>query len=115
MFEKCSNCGSRVIRGVTDDRGTYCSKACRGWAAFPQFCDRCKSASSDISSGGTATFNGIGTALYGSGDPCPTCSSVIKRLFFTFVYIPLIPLGKYRVKHVTPSRFLSRKIVRTTI
>jgi len=110
MFEKCGNCGSRVIKGVTDDRGTFCSSACRSWFAYPDFCDRCKLASTEKSSGGTATLNGIGTMLYGSGDPCPVCSSVIKRLFFTLLYIPIIPLGKYRVKAVTPQRFLSRKI-----
>ena len=110
MFEKCANCGARVIRGVTDERGTYCSAACRSYAAYPGFCDQCRAASTEVSSGGTATVNGIGTKLYGSGDPCPTCSAVTKRLFFCFVYIPLIPMGKYRVKYVTPARFFSRKI-----
>jgi hypothetical protein len=61
-----------------------------------EFRERCRSASSDVSSGGTATFNGIGTAHYASGDPCPICSSVIKRLFCCLVYIPLIQLGKFR-------------------
>lgn len=115
MFEKCDNCGGRSVRAIRDDRGSFCSQACRSWAAFPRFCERCISASSDVSSGGTATINGIGTKLYGSGDRCPTCNSVIKRLFFCLVYIPLIPLGKFRVKHVTPSRFFSRKIVRKTL
>lgn len=111
MFEKCSNCGSRVIRGITDTTGTYCSNVCRTFAAYPDFCERCKAASINVSSGGTATINGIGTKLYGNGDPCPTCSSVIKRKFFCFVFIPLIPLGKYRVKNATPTRFFSRQIV----
>jgi hypothetical protein len=111
VFERCANCGARVFKGVTDDRGTFCSTACRTYAAYPGFCERCTAASTDVSSGGTATFNGIGTALYGSGDRCPTCSSVIKRLFFCIVFVPVIPLGKFRVKHVTPQRFFSRKIV----
>jgi len=28
----------------------------------------------------------------------------------TFVYVPVIPLGKYRVKYVPPRRYLSRKL-----
>jgi len=28
----------------------------------------------------------------------------------TFVYVPVIPLGKYRVKYVQPRRYLSRKL-----
>ena len=30
--------------------------------------------------------------------------------WFTLIYLPVIPLGRYRVKKVTPSRYLSRKL-----
>ena len=107
---KCTNCGSWVIGGETDANGTFCSNVCRTYFLYPGFCDSCRMATTDVSSGGTFTFNGIGTALYGSAEVCPTCASVVKRLFFTILFIPIIPLGKYRVKYVTKKKFFSRKL-----
>ena len=79
-------------------------------AAHPGFCAQCTAISTDKSSGGTYTINGIGTKLYGSQDRCPTCHAVTQTHWITLVYLPVIPLGKYRVKQVTPGRFLSRKL-----
>jgi hypothetical protein len=78
----------------------------------PGFCDNCVRASTDVPGGGTFTLNGIGTRLYGSGDRCPICQSVVQRLFFCVLFIPLIPIRKYRVKYIAPARFLSRRIAR---
>jgi len=110
MFEKCGNCDSRVIKGTTDQYGTFCSRQCHDNFVHPGYCDSCLHATTAESSGGTFTFNGIGTRLYGSRDRCPQCSSVIQRLFFCVIFIPIFPLAKYRVKYVAPSRFLSRKL-----
>jgi hypothetical protein len=110
MFEKCGNCGARVVKGRTDQYGTFCSSACHDHFVHPGFCASCLHATTEVSSGGTFTFNGIGTRLYGSGDPCPVCRSVVQRLFFCVIFIPLIPIAKYRVKYVTPGRFLSRRL-----
>lgn len=110
MFEKCENCDQRVVVGRKDEYGTFCSAECQDNFVHPGFCDACLQATTDVSSGGTFTLNGIGTRLYGSGDRCPVCRSTIQRLFFCVVFIPIIPIAKYRVKYIAPSRFLSRKL-----
>lgn len=56
-------------------------------------------------------MNGIGLMLYGNKEPCATCGSVIKTLWFCVVFIPLIPLGKYRVIALDGRRFLSRRLL----
>jgi len=110
MFDKCGNCGRRVVGGMKDDLGVFCSKPCRAWFAHPGFCEGCTSVSTEESSGGTSTFNGIGTKLYGGGQPCSICGSVIQTKWFCVVFIPVIPISKYRVKYPAPQRFVSRKL-----
>ena len=110
MFEKRGNCDVRVVRGRTDEYGTFCSRECHGHFVHPGFCAACLHGTTEVSSGGTFTFNGIGTRLYGGGDRCPVCQSTVQRLFVCVIFIPLIPLAKYRVKYVAPSRFVSRKL-----
>lgn len=110
MLEKCPNCGGRVLKGVRNQRGVFCSVECSNNAIHPGFCAACMDATTDKSSGGTFTFNGIGTKLYGAKDQCRTCGSIIQRHWVTFLWIPLIPLGRYRVKFTQPRRFLSRRL-----
>jgi len=109
MFEQCGNCGARVVKGVRDDLGVFCSMECRNFKAYPGFCPACLNTTNSRSSGGTFTFNGIGTALYGSRDPCAVCGSVIQTLWFCIIFVPVIPLGKYRVKHTQPRKWVSRQ------
>jgi hypothetical protein len=44
-----------------------------------------------------ATLNGVGTMLYGSRDAHPDGSYVATR-FFTFVFVPVLPLDAWRVR-----------------
>lgn len=55
-------------------------------------------------------MNGIGTTLYGSKDMCPECGSKIQTKWFCVLFIPLIPISKYRTKWSTPSWYISRKL-----
>ncbi len=111
MFEKCSNCGSRVVWGPRDELGVYCSKECQNFRHFPGFCQKCADATTAESAGSTTTLNGIGTRLYGGGLRCPVCSSIVQTKYFCLIFIPIIPLGKYRVRYVSPNRYLSRKLM----
>ena len=59
-------------------------------------------------------MNGIGRKFYGSADPCAKCGSVIRTLWWTFIDMPVIPLGSYRYKTIADdsvrmSRFWARK------
>lgn len=67
-------------------------------AAHP-FCPRCTAATMDFAAPGTFKINGIGTGLYGWGNPCLECGSVVKRLFFCVFWIPIFPIpsARYRV------------------
>lgn len=110
MFENCVNCNTKVLKGIETERGVFCSGECRDNVAHPGFCAACTAMSTDKTSGGTFTLNGIGTKLYGSKDRCSTCGAMTQTHWITLVYLPVIPLGKYRVKKVTPGRYLSRKL-----
>jgi hypothetical protein len=110
MFEKCTNCSTRVVAGKRDPSGIFCSSVCQQYHRHPGFCKSCDAATTQESAGSTFTFNGIGTAIYGSKNPCPTCGSTIKTKFVCVIFIPLIPLGKYRFKWSTPSHYISRKL-----
>jgi hypothetical protein len=91
---------------------TYCSEACMQWLGEgPRtFCKKCLFETTGQSSGNLNTINGIGTAFIGSSDPCPSCRSVIRRVWFTLFLLPLVPLRKYRVMQISPQQFLSRRL-----
>jgi hypothetical protein len=111
MFEKCQNCGLRLlINAKRDENGAFCSAVCQQYFRYPGFCKSCAAATTEESAGSTFTMNGVGTELYGSKDPCQHCGSIIRTKFIVFVFIPLIPLGKYRFKWATPHRYVSRKL-----
>ena len=110
MFEKCKNCGIRLITGKRDQNGIFCSTVCQHFYRYPGFCQSCDAATTTESAGSTMTVNGLGTKIYGGKDPCGQCGSVVQTKFFVVLFIPLIPLGKYRTKWATPSRYISRKL-----
>ena len=43
-------------------------------------------------------MNGTGKKFYGSTERCPHCHSVVRTLWWTLLYLPIIPLGSYRFK-----------------
>jgi hypothetical protein len=113
-FKSCTHCGTFALTlPFRDNLGrTYCSQACMQWLSEgPRtFCKKCTFESTGQSSGNLHTINGIGTAFVGSSDVCPNCKSVVRRVWFTFFLVPLIPLGRYRVMQISPQQFLSRKM-----
>ena len=118
MFESCTNCRTLILfGGQRNASGVFCSWQCRSWnwqvqLDLPPFCDHCLAETSDQSSGSTYSINGVGTSLFGWDQPCPQCSSAVRTKCACLFFIPLVPLGKYRVKFSTPQQFISRKIER---
>jgi hypothetical protein len=51
-----------------------------------------------------ATLNGVGTMLYGQRDPRPDGSYVATR-FFTFFFVPVLPLDAWRVRPADANSF----------
>jgi hypothetical protein len=113
MFEPCGNCKTRIFFSAREFAGQkYCSAECESWARHPGYCDECVRVTSEESSGGTYTMNGIGTRLYFKRQRCTACGSCVQTKFFCVLYIPLIPLGSYRVRWSTPTQFFSRRVLR---
>ena len=111
MLTKCQNCGRRVFgQGLRDKLGIFCSQVCRNNVAHPGFCNACVAASTPVPAGSNATVNGIGITFCGRGDPCRVCGSVVQTQWFCFLLVPLVPLGRFRVKYVAPKRYLSRMV-----
>ncbi|MEW2354246.1 tetratricopeptide repeat protein [Spirillospora sp. NPDC029432] len=67
----------------------------------------------------TDTVNGIGSLFYGAADPCPRCGSVVKRLFFCVLWVPVWPMGRFRIitlgRSLTGSRtrYVGRRLPRS--
>jgi hypothetical protein len=117
MLEHCTNCRTLILfGGERDVGGVYCSWQCRTWywqvrLDLPPFCDHCLAETTEQSSGSTYSLNGVGTSLFGWEQPCPQCNSAVRTKCACLFFIPLIPLGKYRVKFSTPQQFISRQLV----
>lgn len=110
IVNKCAHCGSRIVFGVKDGEDHFCDKYCLENHRYPGFCKDCVSETTEESTGGTSSINGIGTTLYGAASRCPNCHSVIKRKWFCIFCIPIVPLKRYRVKPVTSRTHISRRL-----
>src|SRR5262250_109067 len=110
MFEKCTNCTTRVVREKRDDSGIFCSTICQNYYRHPGFCRACNAATTPQSAGSTITVNGIASKIYGSKHPCSVCGSKVQTKYLVVLFIPLIPLGRYRTKWASPGRYISRKL-----
>lgn len=114
FLKSCANCGAfGLTLPFRDTIGrTYCSMACMKWLGEGprSFCQKCLFESTAESSGNLQRINGIGTAFIGSADPCGECASIVRRVWVTVAFLPLIPLRKYRVIQVSPQQFYSRRL-----
>lgn len=111
LIKKCTNCGAALLLGKKVGDDLFCNDICLEHHLHPGFCPECVSETTEESPGGTFTLNGIGIRLYGTDAKCPTCRSVIKRKWFCIVFIPVIPLRRFRIKPVTVSRYMGRRIL----
>ena len=114
FLKACTHCGVFALTlPFRDNLGrTYCSEACMQWLGEgPRtFCKKCQFETVAQASGNLSRINGIGTGFGGSSDACSNCRSVVKRVWFTVLFIPVVPLAKYRVIQMSPHEFLSRRL-----
>src|ERR1700733_11399448 len=54
------------------------------------------------------TINGCGFRLYGKSKYDPGTGSIMKNLYFVFVFLPLSPIARYRVQKIRARSFFSR-------
>ena len=78
--------------------------------ASAEFCIECRNTTIEESSGNTYSVNGIGTKLYGNNHKCSVCGSAVASKYATILFIPVYPLGRYRVLRLPNGGFLSRLI-----
>jgi len=52
-----------------------------------------------------STINGMGTTLYGHSNYDERTNSYLATLYFVLLWIPLFPLGRYRVRYVPPRSY----------
>lgn len=111
FFAKCQNCGERVFgRPSPNAGGIFCSRICQSNFRHPGFCTACVAATTPSPAASSIRVNGIGAGLYFRKDWCKTCGSVIQSQWFSVFFIPVIPLGKFRIKYVAPHQYLSRAV-----
>lgn|SRR5262245_36260250 len=113
---RCAYCGKLILfGGFLQEPETFCNERCferlHSLAAYPSFCPACVAMTSADSIGDTTTVHGIGTKLYGSKDECLTCGSIVQTLWWCVFFIPVLPIGKFRVKYLSPPDFMSRKVL----
>ncbi|MFB4304142.1 tetratricopeptide repeat protein [Actinomadura sp. NTSP31] len=61
------------------------------------FCGPCTDETIAWAAPDATTVNGIGTRFYGADDPCTRCGSVVRRLYFCVLLIPVWPMGRFRI------------------
>jgi B-box zinc finger len=81
-------------------------------AAYAQwFCDSCLETTEESTGGKTfITMNGIGVNLFGKKARCPSCSSVVTRAWFCFLFVPILPFDRYRVIWLSGNRLVTRRL-----
>lgn len=79
------------------------------WLAGVGFCYRCWADTTDESPGDTLTVNLIGSRLVGRHDRCTVCDSVVQTMWFCIV-VPIVPLDRYRVIHLTSGKYIGRML-----
>lgn len=104
----CTNCKAVIAFGaIRDEDGVFCSEHCQRFYRHPGFCQACTDATLPRSAGDVTQTNGIGSAFFGGGDECTVCGSRVQSLWYTLYFIPVFPLGKFRVLYVGPKRILN--------
>lgn len=97
---RCDRC-TRLIRGagVESEGQLYCSVGCSLRRQKAPFCSKCEATTFNRPTGNLTRIQGIGVTFFRvlGQRPCSTCNSQLIRVWFTFFWIPLIPLARYRI------------------
>ena len=100
-MKSCKGCGTPILWGGCEhDSVWYCSEICLDGARGAQFCEECKIETLPITTGYLHRTNGMGFSLWGKRSKCSKCHAVVSRVWYTFFFFPLLPLGRYRVLYI---------------
>ena len=110
IMTRCATCNTLMFGGFRSGTNRYCSFVCYTASPLGGFCEDCLGTTAFNSPGNTSTLNTVGTRLYFAGDRCPNCHSIIQRKAFCILWIPIIPLSRYRVIYVSSTRYIGRRL-----
>lgn len=65
----------------------------------PLLCEKCKSETTSKSIPSLYSNQLFGSELLGNTKKCKVCGSSIQTIWFRILFLPLFPMGSYRVKH----------------
>ena len=74
------------------------------------FCRSCTASSVAWRAPDPNRLKGLGTHFYGHHDVCPHCSSSVRTLYVTFLWVPISRVGRYRVIRTGGHSFVGRKL-----
>jgi hypothetical protein len=97
---KCAWCGHTIVfGGIERDGELFCRRECELERYPVKFCKACLAETTNESTGNLSRFNGTGFTLVPvrSEEPCEECDSEVARVWFTVMWIPLVPGTYYRV------------------
>jgi hypothetical protein len=63
------------------------------------FCEDCIAATTDESPGGALSNFAFGTTFFHSGEPCPNCNAIIATKYIIAFFVPVVRLGRFRLKY----------------
>ena len=107
---RCSTCNTMMVGGYRDGDLQYCSLFCFTQSPVAGFCAQCVAETTDESPGGTFTLNGFGTGWFGASDRCRTCHSVVRGKWIQLLLLPVVRLGRYRMRYAAVNTYIGRKL-----
>jgi hypothetical protein len=107
---RCSCCNRLMVGGYRAGEERFCSLPCLTASSAQSFCEACVDATTPKSPGTTFNFQSFGTRMYFAKHRCPTCHSVVQTKAICALFVPIFPLGRYRVISFSPTAFAGRAL-----
>ena len=107
---RCAVCNSRMVGGIREGSARYCSAACYSQSPLPNFCERCLGETTEASPAPVFSLHLFGMGLYGTDRRCPECHSVVQRKWLELAGIPVIRIGRYRMRYSGRTSWTGRRL-----
>ena len=111
----CVACHQLIAFGaIRRDDKCFCSHACMSTVYEIGFCEICLDETDECSPESLSQPCGCGVAFYNSWwhSNCVECGSQVARVWITLLYLPIIPLRRYRVFYLGDFEFIARRLLR---
>lgn len=99
-----------MVGGYRAGEERFCSLPCLTASSAQSFCEACVDATTPKSPGNTFNIQSFGTRMYFAKHRCPTCHSVVQTKAICVLFVPIFPLGRYRVIYFSQTAFAGRAL-----